>query len=375
MNFLKKETFLITLLVMIWSTNALTESIPSITRGYPKGSFGDGEQTNEVTEPEQWRWAELYYGFIDIDAVKQVKDGCGQDHLYAVGEHQCDLIEFLMRFGGDYNRLTLRGIADNPGPVEVDIYIDAEYQATASWDNSDGCNQDVSVDISGIPLGTHAIAVEFINDLADSQQNLDRNFYLDGLLVTRSVHGQILRVASDASWKSTDSPSEGWQTTDFDDSAWAYALAPYPNKINPNRIIYGTQAKLMWHYPYPSEPDGESGPDEAWFRKTFSLPLEAEDIIKAGVTAAADDDFDLYVNGTLVISDWDGVSWTGPFTADIKPHLIKGENVLAVHARDSYGNHEWLLVEVSIEHSTPSTKPPVKDRSAGQTESGEGKSN
>ena len=359
MNFWKQTLPWLLWPVFVFLTNAQAQTVPSITRGYPTGSFGDGEQTSEVTEPEQWRWAELYYGFMDMDEIKQLKDSCGQDHLYAVGKHQCDLIEFLMKFGGDYNRLTLRGMAVRPGPVEMDIYIDAEYQATASWDDDNGCNQDVSVDIPGIPFGTHAIAVEFINDFSDPQQNVDRNLYLDGLLVTRSVHGRIFSVVSDAGWKSTDSPSEGWQAANFDDSTWTGAYAPYPNKITPDRIIAGTNAELIWHYQSPDRPDGESGPDEAWFRKTFTLPIGPDAVISAKVTASADDDFDLYLNGALIISDSDGVSWTGPFTADISSRLTAGKNVFAVHARDTFGKHEWMLLDATIEYQDQTTEPPL----------------
>ena len=157
----------------------------SITGGLPKGAFGSGSQTDEVTEPETWRWSELFYGHQGIDMIDWQSDACGGWHNYAMGWHQGDLVEYLMKFGGDYSRLVLRGIADRPGPVELEIYIDGQYKARAAWDNNNDCNQDVAVDIDGISYDTHAIAVKFVNDYNNPSMG-DRNFYLDGLKVERS---------------------------------------------------------------------------------------------------------------------------------------------------------------------------------------------
>jgi hypothetical protein len=160
----------------------------TLTRGEPEGEFGQGNQTNEITIPEHWRWAEYFYGFQGIDEIKWMEDGCGQWHNYVVGWHAHDMIEYLMKFGGDYSRLVLRGKADRPGPVTVNIYVDGIYKVTATWDKDENCNQDVVADIPGIPYCTHAIAVEFVDDYWDRWAGADgdRNLYLDGLRVTQS---------------------------------------------------------------------------------------------------------------------------------------------------------------------------------------------
>jgi hypothetical protein len=157
----------------------------SITGGLPKGRFGSGEQTDEVTEPENWRWSEYFYGHQGIDNIASQYDSCGEQHNYVVGLHQNDLVEYLMKFGGDYSRLALRGLAARPGPVEMEIYIDGQSKARASWSNNNNCNEDVAVDILGIPYGAHAIAIKFVNDYYNPFLE-DRNFYLDGLYVARS---------------------------------------------------------------------------------------------------------------------------------------------------------------------------------------------
>jgi murein DD-endopeptidase MepM/ murein hydrolase activator NlpD len=158
---------------------------PSITGGEPKGDFGDGGQTNDVTEPGNWRWSEWFYGHRGIDRIDWQYDACGGWHNYAVGWHGGDLIEYLMKFGGRYSRLNLLGIADHPGPVELNIYVDGQYEATTFWDDNNDCNQSVTVDIAGIPYGTHAIAVQFTKDYYSPPE--DRNFSLDALLVVESL--------------------------------------------------------------------------------------------------------------------------------------------------------------------------------------------
>jgi parallel beta-helix repeat protein len=163
------------------------EPLRSLTNGEPKGAFGSGYQTDEVTEPETWRWAEYFYGFKGIDEIKWMRDGCGQCHNYAIGWHEGDLAEYLLKFGGEYDRLILRGKSDRPGPVLVNVYIDGQYQTTIAWDRDNDCNQDVVVDMAGIEYGPHAIAIEFANDYWNPRAGEDRNLYLDGLRVTKAA--------------------------------------------------------------------------------------------------------------------------------------------------------------------------------------------
>ena len=161
----------------------------SMTAGNPKGSFGSGGQTDAVTEPENWRWSEWYYGHLGIDRIAWRYDACGGWHNYAMGWHGGDLIEYRMKFGGDYGKLVLRGIADRPGPVNLAIYVDGQYRATVAWNDNNDCNQDAAIIIPGLSYGTHAIAVQFSNDYYDPGSGADRNFYLDGLRVERSGGG------------------------------------------------------------------------------------------------------------------------------------------------------------------------------------------
>jgi hypothetical protein len=74
-----------------------------------------------------------------------------------------------------------------------------------------------------------------------------------------------------------------------------------------------------------------------YLRKTIVL---AEAPKEAWAVASCDNSYTLYVNGTKVVS---GKDWTAPNLADLRPHLKKGTNVIAVAA---------------INH-TPDDKPPV----------------
>lgn len=172
-------------------------------------------------------------------------------------------------------------------------------------------------------------------------------------LVTEWEPQHYILVLSDNTWKSYDSLQPGWETPGFDDSGWRNAYAPYPQPApwTPQVWIPGTNAVFMWDYPAypPQEPDGFDGPDEAWFRKTFNLPYDPSYIANAYVTIGVDDDFDFYVNGTKVFSDWDGQVWSAPFTFNIKPYLVEGENVFALYGKDSFGIAEWALVDATIE--------------------------
>lgn len=160
--------------------------VASLTGGLPRGKFGSGEQTDLITEPETWRWSEYFYGFQGIDSIAWMTT-CGEQHNYVIGLHQNDLVEYAMKFGGEYGRLVLKGLASQPGPVEMEIFIDGQSKARAAWENNNGCNQDTAIEIPGIAYGTHAIAVKFVNDSYNASTGQDRNFYLDGLRVERSL--------------------------------------------------------------------------------------------------------------------------------------------------------------------------------------------
>lgn len=182
-----------------------------------------------------------------------------------------------------------------------------------------------------------------------------------------------LSILSGSNWLSTTSPGAGdaWTTAAFDDSSWISAFAPYPNSITtPNDIVPGTSAQLMWYWNKPTPPTGGSGPNEAFFRFNFNLPVTASLPLLAQAMVIADDVFEMYVNGTLVkIEDLDGNQGPGgkpiPVFIDFTSNLQVGDNVIAIRAFDgslvggpSNRGLEWLFFDgviASVSVPEPST--------------------
>ncbi|MGD8613385.1 MAG: hypothetical protein PVI93_20380, partial [Desulfobacterales bacterium] len=325
---------------------AVSDALPTITHGKPRGTFQSGRQTDQVTAPGRWRRAELFYGFKGIDGIGVDNDACGNPYTYAVGLHQDDLIEYLMKMGEAYRYLILRGKADRPGPVTAEIFIDGKYHETVLWDRDSDANQDVVVPLDwSLSFGTHAVAIKFIDDYSDPNTGEDRNLYLNSLLVSKV---EPVRIISDNTWKSFDKWQQGWESLSFDDKNWRHSYAPYPNPGSPQDWFCGTDALYRWDYKGPLTPNGQDGPAEAWFRRTFRLNADPKDLAGAIVKLAADDDFDFYVNGKRVFSDWNGTLAGAPFTVDIRPYLVRGNNVFAIHAQDTYGLWEWMLFDANI---------------------------
>ena len=100
-----------------------------------------------------------------------------------------------------------------------------------------------------------------------------------------------------------------------------------------------SSVKWIWS---ESDAAGTGKAETLYLRKTVVL---AEAPKEAWAIAACDNSYTLYVNGTKVVS---GKEWNSPNLADLRPHLKKGTNVIAVAA---------------INH-TPDDKPPVTGQPA-----------
>ncbi len=163
-----------------------------------------------------------------------------------------------------------------------------------------------------------------------------------------------LKILSGKGWLSTANPGAGldWTTVGFDDRGWIPAFAPYPNCCTTaDENVPGTKALFMWYWDSPNPPDGTSGPDVAYFRYKFSIPLGAK-IVKGTAFAAVDDDYELYVNGKLAFKDQPGIVLDSiDFTQFLKP----GENVIAIRAVDTVGAFEWVFFDGSIQLATQET--------------------
>lgn len=133
------------------------------------------------------------------------------------------------------------------------------------------------------------------------------------------------------------------------------AFVPYDNPatpvLNPNRMMWacGADGSLCPRVSDPDEPEFRNGPNEAFFRYTFSIKPEAFAQSVAG-SIIADDYFELYVNGDFILAgalsnhqtvtdpeDPEEVPDPIPIPLpDFSDFLHEGENTLAIYAADGF---------------------------------------
>jgi hypothetical protein len=130
---------------------------------------------------------------------------------------------------------------------------------------------------------------------------------------------QEYHVISDASWKFTRDPDDGWMNLAFDDSSWQ-AVAERQNSTIP-----GSQAIAIWDYPYVFKQN-----DTLYFRKVFEVQAMPA---RARLVVVVDDDIQVYLNGNLIIDDHEAAAWL--WELDVRPWLIPGQNILAYRAVDT----------------------------------------
>ncbi len=135
----------------------------------------------------------------------------------------------------------------------------------------------------------------------------------------------ICPLADENAWTGkyvTSTPKDGWNQIDFDDTSWTSGEAPWGGGDD----NYSKTANTVW----------EGGNVDIWVRREFTLD-EIRDDATYYVMYKHDDVFQLYVNGTEVVST--GETWNvGGLSALIdKGILRKGKNILACHCHNTTG--------------------------------------
>jgi hypothetical protein len=128
----------------------------------------------------------------------------------------------------------------------------------------------------------------------------------------------------------------GWNTSlGFDDSDAAGWHPPAP--------VPGGTSNGIW-----ADEEQFDADTPAYFRLAFTL--DADPVMAwfgssapADNTNGVDDDVQIYVNGTLLYDDQDGVATYIPIV-DVTPYLHAGENLLAIKAHDSYGLNQGFAI-------------------------------
>ena len=146
----------------------------------------------------------------------------------------------------------------------------------------------------------------------------------------------VLPMGTDVSWKgrvyrkdaeeqtasSVDAlkaPATNWYRVDYDDSAWQEQAFPMGS---PN---YGLPYVTRWMGTY----------NTYWIRREFYLDGFTS-LLPHTLRVFHDDDYRIYVNGTLVLSG-DGWTTDTPVEKDIARNLRSGRNVIAVQVQQNEG--------------------------------------
>jgi Tol biopolymer transport system component len=163
---------------------------------------------------------------------------------------------------------------------------------------------------------------------------------------------------SNGAWRSSDTEAPGWQNRGFDDSAWVFARAPYPNPTPATAKIPNTTAQYIWHDPNFDSQNGASGVLRAFLRYSFELDAAP---IAATAKISVDDDYDFYVNGQRVLENHDGGASEKVDTLDIAGLLTAGTNVFAIEAVDgSWQSPYDLLYESVMLEAIVKLPPPAR---------------
>jgi len=155
-----------------------------------------------------------------------------------------------------------------------------------------------------------------------------------------SVIKPLVSTAADSAnteWSYTLSkPADDWSKPEFDDSAWKRGPAGFGTRGTPN-----TKVRTEWMT------------DDIWLRRTVVLPDSIPATI--GITSHHDEDVEVYVNGILAATatGFNGDYEPIPLTAEGKSAFKPGENVIAVHCRQSGGGQ---YIDVSISDIQPGKK-------------------
>jgi len=118
----------------------------------------------------------------------------------------------------------------------------------------------------------------------------------------------------------TEKPSEDWMNENFDDSKWKATQAPFGNDET---------AKTKWTI------------GDIWVRRNFML--NDININKLFLQIRHDEDVEVYLNGSEIYNCncWNGKLENFLMDDAVKSKLKKGNNVLALHCKNTVGN-SWL---------------------------------
>jgi hypothetical protein len=154
------------------------------------------------------------------------------------------------------------------------------------------------------------------------------------------AHGQLELVDQ---WRITEtSPTEGWQSVDFDDSTWTLADGGFGRQGTPGARI-GTQ----WHS------------NDIWLRKSFQVDAIPD---KPALYVHHDDDADVYLNGVQIaaLQRWTTDYRLVPLSEEAARALKVGVNTLAVYCHQDAGG-QFIDAHIIDEGDIPKLPRPQRN--------------
>ena len=151
--------------------------------------------------------------------------------------------------------------------------------------------------------------------------------YVDGQayrFMGESMEG-ICPLAAEKAWTGkyvTQKPSGSWTDIDYDDSGWKDGEAPWGGGDD----AYNKTVKTPW----------SGGNVDIWVRRSFDLE-NIEDNVIYYIMYKHDDVFELYVNGTRIVSTGETWDVSGTAVRIDKSLLQAGRNVVSCHCHNTYG--------------------------------------
>ena len=151
--------------------------------------------------------------------------------------------------------------------------------------------------------------------------------YVDGQayrFMGESMEG-ICPLAAEKAWTGkyvTQRPSGSWSDIDYDDSGWKNGEAPWGGGDD----AYNKTVKTPW----------SGGNVDIWVRRSFDIE-EIEDNAIYYIMYKHDDVFELYVNGTRIVSTGETWDVSGTAVRIDKSLLQTGRNVVSCHCHNTYG--------------------------------------
>ena len=250
------------------------------------------------------------------------------------------LLGCFIQFNNVVNAATSTSSITITADDKYQLYVNGSYIGSGdSWQNSQTFSQ--------LPLtpGNNVIAVKAS----------DVYKVIAGLIADLKINDTD--YSTNINWKTSLVEYSGWNTSNFDDSAWKTAkdLGEYgvsPWYTNVAGLAKDTSAHWIW------SPDDKFG--TVYFRCSVYIPITAD------ITMTADDTYSLYVNGTEIGK---GYNWqeTQTYTGI---ELAPGKNVIAVQASDVYKIAAGLLADVkvnAVDYSTNSNWKTSLTSSSGWT--------